>query len=208
LEIPFEIKSDLFDADFGRTLNSHLHKRPSSEYILPLEEESLRKPSYSHIGHWEEFKDGMSSEPIEGESSHLEITPILSPSMPPINVSFKPILDLDDPMYALSLEPHDDPRNPLRQPKHRNHEGSKEDQEEQQQWLEDNKNSYVVASKEWLAEAKTVRVLAFLRGITKYGDGIYPYQRRQKCMLVFLSTVTKIWINLSNAAKEHQHDSS
>ena len=32
LEIPIEIKDDLFGVDFGRTLNSHLHKRPSSEY--------------------------------------------------------------------------------------------------------------------------------------------------------------------------------
>ena len=32
LGIPVEIKDDLFDADFGKSLNSHLHKRPSSEY--------------------------------------------------------------------------------------------------------------------------------------------------------------------------------
>ena len=32
LEIPIEIKDDLLGADFGRTLNSHLRKRPSSEY--------------------------------------------------------------------------------------------------------------------------------------------------------------------------------
>ena len=32
LEIPFETKNDLFYADFGRTLNAHLHKRSSSEY--------------------------------------------------------------------------------------------------------------------------------------------------------------------------------
>jgi hypothetical protein len=73
LEIPFEIKDDLFDVDFRRTLNSHLHKRPLSEYNSnPLKEESFRKSPYSHVGHWKEFKDGMSSEPIEGESSHLE----------------------------------------------------------------------------------------------------------------------------------------
>ena len=47
---------------------------------------------------------------------------------------FQPIIDPDDPSYALSPQSHDDPRNPLRQPKHRNHEGHKEDQEEQQQW--------------------------------------------------------------------------
>ena len=73
----------------------------------------------------------MSSDPIEGEPSHLEAIPILSPSMPTLDVSFKPILDLDDPSYALSPKSHDDPRNPLRQRKHRNHEASMEDQEEQ-----------------------------------------------------------------------------
>ena len=32
LEISIEIKDGLLGADFGRTLNSHLHKRPLSEY--------------------------------------------------------------------------------------------------------------------------------------------------------------------------------
>ena len=77
----------------------------------------------------------MSSDPIEGEQSHFEANPIFSPSMPTIDISFEPIfqpiLDLDDPSYALSSKFYDDPRNPLRQPKHRNHEGHKEDQEEQ-----------------------------------------------------------------------------
>ena len=44
----------------------------------------------------------------------------------------QPILDPDDPSYALSSKTHDDPRNPLRHPKHRSHEGHKEEQEEQQ----------------------------------------------------------------------------
>ena len=73
----------------------------------------------------------MSSEPIEGEPSHLEAVPIFSPSMPILDVSSEPIsqpiLDLDDPSYALSPESYDDPRNPPRHPKHRNHEGHKED---------------------------------------------------------------------------------
>ena len=44
LEIPIEIKDDLFGADFGRTLNSHLHKKPLSEYNSnPLKKRSLRK---------------------------------------------------------------------------------------------------------------------------------------------------------------------
>jgi len=69
LENPVEIKDDLFGADFGRALNSH--KRPSSEYNSnPLKKRSLRKRPYSHVGHWEEFKDGMSCDAIKGESSH------------------------------------------------------------------------------------------------------------------------------------------
>ena len=49
----------------------------------------------------------MSSDAIEGEPSHLEDTPILSPSMPTLDVLFEPIsqpiLDPDNPSYALSL---------------------------------------------------------------------------------------------------------
>ena len=60
----------------------------------------------------------MSSDAIEGEPSHLETTPILSPSMPKLDVLsepiFQPILDPNDPSYALSPKSHDDPRNPLR----------------------------------------------------------------------------------------------
>ena len=77
----------------------------------------------------------MSSETIEGEPSYLEAIPILSPSMPILDVSSEhisqPIFDPDDPSYALSPKSHDDPRNPLRQPNHRNHEGHKDDQKEQ-----------------------------------------------------------------------------
>ena len=77
----------------------------------------------------------MSSDAIEGEPIHLEANPIFSPSMTTLDVLSepisKPILDPDDPFYALSPKSHDDPRNPLRQPKHRDHEGHKDDQEEQ-----------------------------------------------------------------------------
>ena len=105
--IPIEIKDGLFYADFGKRLNSHLHKRPSSEYNSnPLKKRPLRKRPYSHIGHWEEFEDGMSSKPIEGESSHLEAIPIFSPSITTLDVLSEPIsqpiLDPDDPFYALS----------------------------------------------------------------------------------------------------------
>ena len=102
----------------------------------------------------------MTSNAIEGEPSHLEATPILSPSMPTLDVLsepiFQPIVDPDDPSYALSPKSHDDPRNPLRQPKYRSHEDHKDDQEEQRQWLECIKNwleciknSYVVA-RDWM----------------------------------------------------------
>jgi hypothetical protein len=60
----------------------------------------------------------MSSDAIQGEPSHLEATPILSPSMPTLDVLSKPIsqpiLDPDDRSYALSSKSHDNPRNPLR----------------------------------------------------------------------------------------------
>ena len=103
--------------------------------------------------HPEEYEDGMSSDAIEGEPSYLEVNPIFSPSMPTLDVLSEPIsqpiLDPDNPSYALSPKSHDDPRNPLRQPKHRSHEGQKDDQEMQQQWLECIKNSYAIA-KEWM----------------------------------------------------------
>ena len=102
-----------------------------SEYnSIPLKKGSLRKRPYSHIGHWEEHKGGMSSETIEGEPSYLKAIPILSPFMPILDVSSehisKPILDADDPSYTLSSKTQDDPRNPLRHPKHRSHEGHKD----------------------------------------------------------------------------------
>jgi hypothetical protein len=82
----------------------------------------------------------MSSDATEGEPSHLETNHIFFPSMLTTNISSesisKTILDPDKFPYALSPNSRDDPRNPLRQPKHRNHEGSKEDQEEQRQRLE------------------------------------------------------------------------
>ena len=111
LEISIETKDDLFGADFGRALNSH--KRPSSEYNSnSLKKGSLRKRPYSHVGHWKEFKDGMSSDAIEGEPIHLEANPIFSPSIPTLDLLFEPIsqaiLDPDDPSYALSPKSHDD----------------------------------------------------------------------------------------------------
>jgi hypothetical protein len=137
------------------------HKRPPSEYNpTPLKEESLRKCPYSHIGHQEEFKDDMSSDAIEGEPSHLEVNPTFSPSMPTLDVLseliFQPILDPDDPSYALSPKSHDDPRNPLRQLNYRNHEDYKDGQEEQRQWqecikncLEYMKNTYAIVKNGW-----------------------------------------------------------
>ena len=69
--------------------------------------------------------------------------------MPTLDVSFKPILDPDDSSYALSPKSHDDPRNPSRHPKNMSHEGHKEDQEEQRQWLEDIKTLCAIAI-EWM----------------------------------------------------------
>jgi hypothetical protein len=113
-------------------------EHPSEYNPTPLKEESLRKRPYSHIGHQEEFKDDMSSDAIEGERSHLEVNHTFSPSMPTLDILsepiFQPILDPDDPSYTLSSKSHDDPRNPLRQPNHRNHEDYKNGQEEQRQW--------------------------------------------------------------------------
>ena len=107
MESPDKIKDDLFDADFGKSLNFLLHKRPLSN-SNPLKKGSLRKHPYSHIGYWEEHKGGMSSATIEGEPSYLEAIPILSPSMPILDVSSehisKPILDPDDPSYAFFLK--------------------------------------------------------------------------------------------------------
>ena len=110
-----------------------------SEYNSnPLKKGSLRKrlKSNSFGGHLEKLKGGMSSDAIEGEPSHLEANPVFSPSIPTLDVSSKPILDLDDSSHALSPESHDDPRNPLRHSKHRSHEDYKDDQEEPRQWLE------------------------------------------------------------------------
>ena len=77
----------------------------------------------------------MSSDAIEGEPSHLEATPILSPSMPTLDILSKPIsqpiLDPDDPSYALSPKSQNDPRNPLIQQKYRSHKDLKDDQKEQ-----------------------------------------------------------------------------
>ena len=89
----------------------------------------------------------MSSDAIEGEPSHLEAIPILSPSMPTLDVPTEPI--------SYALKSHDDPRIPLKHPKQRSHEDHKEDQEEQQQWLENIKNSYAV---EWMDKDKALRV--------------------------------------------------
>jgi hypothetical protein len=118
--------------DFRKNLNFQFHKKPSSEYNLnPVKKGSLVKRPYSHIGLWEELKGGMSSDAIEGELSHL-VNSIFSPSMPTLDVLSEPIsqpiLDPNDPSYALSPKSHDDPRNPLRQPKHRSHEDHKDEQ--------------------------------------------------------------------------------
>jgi hypothetical protein len=121
---------------------------------------SLRKHLYFHIGRQEECKDSMSSDAIEGQPNFLDDISILFPSMPTLDVLSKsisqPILDPNDLFHALSPKSHDDPRNPLRQPKYRSHEDHKDNQEKQRQWqkcirncLKYMKNTYVVV-KEWM----------------------------------------------------------
>jgi hypothetical protein len=90
---PFEIscEDDLFYVGFGKSLNFQFYKRPSSEYNSnPLKKGSLRKRPYSYVGHWKEFKGGMSSDAIEGGLSHLA-NPIFSPSMTTLDVLSEPI---------------------------------------------------------------------------------------------------------------------
>jgi hypothetical protein len=68
-------------------------------------------------GHWEKCKDGMPSDAIEGELSHLGVNYIFSLSMPTLEVSpeliSQPILNPDDPSYALSPKFHNDPRKSM-----------------------------------------------------------------------------------------------
>jgi hypothetical protein len=78
----------------------------------------------------------MPSDIIEGEPSHLRVNSIFSPSMPTLEVSCEPILDPDDPSYALSPKSHNDPRNPQTQPNHRSHENHMDNKQELLQWLE------------------------------------------------------------------------
>jgi hypothetical protein len=99
LKIPVEIKDDLFNADFRKSLNCLIYKRPSSEYNLnPLKKRSLRKcpKSNSYGEHLEKPKDGRTCDATEGEPSHVEANPIFSPSMPTTDISFEPILNFND----------------------------------------------------------------------------------------------------------------
>jgi hypothetical protein len=89
---------------------------------------------FPHRGHWEKCKDGMPSDAIEGEPSHLGVNSIFSPSMPTLEVSPKPIsqpiLDPNDPSYTLSPKSHNDPRNPRTQPNHRSRENHMDNKQE------------------------------------------------------------------------------
>jgi len=129
------------------SLNFLLHKRPLSAYSLNLPKKgSLRKHLKSNPfdGHLERLKDGILSDAIEGEQSHLENNLIFSPSMPTFDnlfePIFKPILEPNNLYSSLSLEPPDDPMNLSRHPMHKSHQDNKEDREEQHQWLEGIKN--------------------------------------------------------------------
>jgi len=66
-------------------------------------------------GQLERLKDGMSSDAIEGEQSHLKANLILSPSMPTLELEYesisKPILDHYGLFYALPPKPPDNSRD-------------------------------------------------------------------------------------------------
>jgi hypothetical protein len=144
---------DSFDDDFNFQFCNML----VSKYISSLPNKgSLRMHPYSHIGHLEEFKDGMFSDAIEGEPSYLEeITPTFSPSIPTLDVSFEPIfqpiLDPNKSSYAFSPKSHDDPRNQLRQSNHRSHDDCQEKQRLWQECLEYAKSTYAIVE-EWMDE--------------------------------------------------------
>jgi hypothetical protein len=103
----------------------------------------------------ERLKDGTLSNVIERERSHLESTPIFSPSMPTLHIKFesisKPIIDPYD-SYPLSPETHDDPRNLPKNPNNRIYQDHEEDRAEEHQWLESIKNQCAIVI-EWMDEA-------------------------------------------------------
>jgi hypothetical protein len=147
--LPLEI---LFNDDFGRSLNFPLHKRSFSTYTLNLlKKRSLRKrlTPNPYEGHLERLKDGIPSDAIEGEQSHMETTFIFSPFVPTSYIEYEPILDPYDSFYALSPELPDDPRKPFRYPTHRNHQDHRE---EQHLWLESIKKLCAIAI-EWMDKA-------------------------------------------------------
>jgi hypothetical protein len=88
---------------------------------------------FPHRAHWNKYKDGMSSDAIEGVPSNFGNYSIFSSSMPALdNLSqpiFQSILNPDDSSYALSPKSHNDPRNPLRQSNHRSHIDHMDDEE-------------------------------------------------------------------------------
>ena len=96
-------------------LDFRFYKRPSSEYNSnPQKKQSLKICPYSQS---EEFKDGMSSDAIEGQLSHIE-NHIHCPIMLTADINsrhiYKPSLDIEYSSYTRPSQPHDDPRNPLR----------------------------------------------------------------------------------------------
>ena len=134
--------------DFGISLNFPLHKGSFSAYSLNLLKIFLRKifKSNPFEGQFKKLKDGMSSDAIKGERSHLETTLILSPSIPTLDIENEPIsnpiIDHYGLFYALSSKPPDDSRNSSRYPMHRNHQGH---MKEQHPWLESIKNICAIA---------------------------------------------------------------
>lgn len=199
LNLSFDYEANVLSnlAGFGNILNYPIQKRPSKKHLSnPPKKGSVQKSpklAFSdalicHVAHREksgisdELPTRMSSEPIEGEPKCLEAKPILSPSIPISNMSFKPIskpiLDPDDPKCALPSESYDDPvidsRDSLRHLRHGTHQGPKSDQEEQQQRLE---HVSTIESQEWLDEAEAskevVKMPTRVRRISCQVMGIY-----------------------------------
>ena len=136
---------------FGRSFIFLLHKRPPSvDTLNPHRKVLLRKHLKEYLGR---LKDDILNDAIEGEQSHLEATHISSPSMPTqdtkIELIFNTILGLYESSCVLSLETHDDPRDPQSHPNPRNHQDHRE---EQHQWLVSIKNLYAIAI-EWMDKA-------------------------------------------------------
>jgi len=141
-------------------LDFWFHKRLSSRDNL----NSCKKGCLKECpdSYYEEVEDGITSDAIEAELSHIENS-IFSPSMflnhEPIS---KPIIDLVDSSYPLHSPSYDDPSN---QPNHRSHEDHEDDQEMLRLWQE---------CVEWMGKEETL-MLSNLGSISN-GESLTPFE--------------------------------